>query len=151
LLRGSVETWQGHPPKCGVGAILFINHNHSIHIRYAPGGGTNNRVELISLWTLLEAAKENNLSKLQVFGDSKMEIDWSRGNISIQNPNLASTMRENKLNFRAFEWLSFHHILRELNSKANELSKEVLQLQNGDFGFYDFVDGTKTEAMEFRF
>jgi len=68
------------------------------------------------------------MSKLQVFGDSKMEIDWSRGNISIQNPNLASTMRENKLNFRAFEWLSFHHILRELNSKANELSKEVLQL-----------------------
>jgi len=40
-----------------------------------PGGGKNNRVELIALSTLLEIAKEENLTKLQVFGDSKLVID----------------------------------------------------------------------------
>lgn len=41
-------------------------------------------------------------------------------------------------NSRAFDWLSFHHILREYNSNVDELSKEVLELQNGAFGFYKF-------------
>jgi ribonuclease HI len=68
--------------------VLFISHNHYIHIRYAPGGETNNRAELIAMWTLLETGKENNLNKLQVFGDSKMATEWARDKISIQNPNL---------------------------------------------------------------
>jgi ribonuclease HI len=125
-----------------VGVVLFISHNHYIHIRYAPGGGTNNRAKLIALWTLLETAKEKNLSKLQVFGDSKLVIDWARGINNIQNPRLASLLRDIKLTFRDFEWLSFQHILRELNTKADELSKEALQLQKGAFGFYEFFEGT---------
>jgi hypothetical protein len=32
------------------------------------------------------------------------------------------------LDFQSFEWLSFHHVLRELNGKEDELSKEVLLL-----------------------
>jgi hypothetical protein len=46
--------------------------------------------------------------------------------------------------------LSFQHILRELNVKADELSKEALQLQRGAFGYYEYFEGTETEAMEFR-
>jgi hypothetical protein len=52
----------------------------------------NSRVELIALWTLLEMTKENNITKLQDFGDSKMEIDWANAKISIHNPNLANIM-----------------------------------------------------------
>jgi hypothetical protein len=40
--------------------------------------------------------------------------------------------------------------MRELNSKADELFKETLELQNGTFGFYEYFDGTETEAMEFH-
>jgi ribonuclease HI len=127
--------------------VLFINHSHYIHIRYSLGGGTNNRVELIALWTLLETTKEKNMTKLQVFGDSKLVIDWERGQNNIQNPRLASILRDIKLTFRNFEWLSFHHIPRELNTKADELSKEALQLQKGAFGFYEFFEDTETEAM----
>jgi hypothetical protein len=25
---------QGHPPRCGVGAVLFLNISHFFHIRY---------------------------------------------------------------------------------------------------------------------
>jgi hypothetical protein len=60
-------------------------------------------------------------------------------------------MREIQQDFQSFEWLSFHHIFREFNTKANELSKESLQLQNGAFGFYEYFDGTKTQVMEFHF
>jgi ribonuclease HI len=142
---------KGHLPNCGVGVVLFINQNHYIYIRYAPGGGTNNRAELIALWTLLETTKQKDIWKLQVLGDSKLVIEWAQGKISIQNNNLTSVMREIQLAFQSFEWLSFQHILRELNCKVDELSKEALQLQRGAFSFYEYFDGTKTKAMEFRF
>jgi hypothetical protein len=68
---------QGHLPKCGVRVILYVNQNHYIYIIYAPGGGTNNRVELKTLWTLLETTKQKDVWKLQVLGDSKLVIEWA--------------------------------------------------------------------------
>jgi hypothetical protein len=49
---------QGHPSKCSVGVVLFIIQTHYIHIRYAPRRGTNNKDEMIALWTLLETTKQ---------------------------------------------------------------------------------------------
>jgi len=71
-------TSQRFPPKCGVDVVLFINQNHYIHIRYAPGGGLN-----ISLDPLLETAKENDIRKLQIMGDFKLAIEWAQGKLSI--------------------------------------------------------------------
>jgi hypothetical protein len=77
-------------------------------------------------------------------------IDWAQGKISIQNINLSIVMRYVGLTYQSFEWLYFHHILRELNSKANELSKEALQLQRGAFKYYEYSDGSEIEALEFH-
>jgi ribonuclease HI len=122
---------------------------HYIFIRYAPGQGSNNKAEFIALWTLLETTKEKNVDKLQVMGDSKLVIDRASGKITIQYIQTQNILRDIKLACRSFEWLSFVHILRELNSKANELSKEALILPTGAFGYYEFMDGEETEAMEF--
>jgi ribonuclease HI len=140
---------QGHPPSCRVGVVMFINQNHYIYIRYAPGQGSNNRAELIAMWTLLEMTKQKDIKKLQVMGDSKLAIEWAQGKLEIQNVNLENILRDIKLAFPSFEWISFHHVLRELNVKADELSKEVLQLQRGAFGYYEYFEGVETEAMEF--
>jgi hypothetical protein len=84
-----------------------------------------------------------------VFGDSKLLIGWERDQNNIRNPRLASIIRDIELIFGNFEWISFQHILRELNTKADELSKEAPQLQKGTFGFYEFFEGIETKAMEF--
>lgn len=73
---------QGHPPSIGVGVVMFLNQNHYINIKYALGGGSNNKAELIALWTLLEAGKQKDVRKLHVLGDSKLVIDWAKGKIS---------------------------------------------------------------------
>jgi len=52
---------QGHPPSIGVGAAFFLNQNHYINIRYAPRGGSNNKEQLIALWTLLETTKKKDI------------------------------------------------------------------------------------------
>jgi hypothetical protein len=95
-------------------------------------------------------SKQKDVWKLQVLGDSKLVIDWAQGKISIQNINMYTFMRGVRLTYQSFEWLYFHHILRELKSKVDELSKEALQLQRGAFKYYEYFDGTETKAMEFH-
>ena len=81
---------------------------------------------------------QKDIKKLQVMGDSKLEINWAQGKLEIQNVNLANIVRDIKLAFLSFEWLSFHHVLRELNVKVDDLSKEAFQLQRGPFEYYEY-------------
>jgi ribonuclease HI len=150
---------RGNPPMCGVVIVLYINHNPYIFIRYDPGAGSNNRVEYIALWTVVEVAKKKDVTKLRVMGDSKLVIDWEKGKNSTQDICLSPITRYIKLDFQSFKWLSFHHILqelntnhilRELNTKADELSKEALSLLVGAFGYYEFLEREDMEAMELR-
>jgi hypothetical protein len=49
-----------------------------------------------------------------------------------------------------FDWLSFQHIYRELNTVVDNISKEALQLPKGAFGYYEFTDGEESQALEFQ-
>lgn len=57
--------------------------------------------------------------------------------------------RDMRLDFPCFEWICFHHVIRELNVKEDELYKEAFQLQRGEFVYYDYFDGVEIEAMKF--
>lgn len=103
---------QGHPPVCGVGVVLHLKQNHYVHIQYAPGAGTNNRAEFIALWTLSEAAVKKDIKKLQVLGDSKLVIEWAKQKVNVQDIRLEPLLRDIKLSYQSFEWLSFSHIFR---------------------------------------
>lgn len=105
---------------------------------------------MTALWTQLEADKTLDIKKLQVLGDSKLVINWAHGKANLQNISLEPIMKDIKLAFQSFKWLSLHHILRELNSKANELSKNALELQNGTFLRYEFLNGMESVAVEHR-
>jgi hypothetical protein len=69
---------------------------------------------------------------------------------SAQDIILASLLRDIKLAYQSFEWLSFSHILRELKEKVDELSKDALSLPIGSFGYYEFIEAKEVQAMEFR-
>lgn len=68
----------------------------------------------------------------------------------MENVGLGSLLRDLEFQLSSFEWLSFHHILRALNTPTDSLSKEALLLPKGAFGYYEFVDGIEKEAMEFQ-
>ena len=75
-------------------------------------------------------------------------LNW---HINLSNVMLTPLVRNIKLAYQSFEWISFCHILQELNGKADELSKEALSLTPGAFCIYEFIDGEEIEAMEFHF
>lgn len=64
---------------------------------------------------------------------------------------LKNLLQEILLSLEKFQQSEFVHIYRELNVKADELSKEALQMQVGTFYFLEFVDMEEVDAMAFHF
>jgi ribonuclease HI len=44
--------------------------------KFNMGRGTNNRDDFLALFYILKCVVDQNISAIQVFGDSKLTIDW---------------------------------------------------------------------------
>jgi hypothetical protein len=91
---------------------------------------------------LLKYAEERSLKHLQVFGDSKLMIDWTNQGCSIGNMGLISIMKQVKEVKATFESISFTHVYFEFNTQANILSKEALIMQEGTLLVHEYRGGT---------
>ena len=63
----------------GVGCLFFLNENAKTEITFAPGQSPKNKAELSALWSVLQVASEKQVRRIQIYGDSKMTIDWANG------------------------------------------------------------------------
>ena len=87
---------------------------------------------------MLRIALEKNVRNLQIFGDSKLTIDWENGQLQINAPQLQHLLRAIRSQNENFESISFQHIYRELNVDADKLSKEALLLPPGIMEIKDY-------------
>ena len=79
---------QGDPPLGGSGAVLYMPNKQKIQAKFAPGHCTNNKVELTTLHLVLELPLNHNINQMQIFGDSKMLVEWANRRIQINAPHL---------------------------------------------------------------
>ena len=49
---------QGEPTLGGVGGIAYLNDSTKFEITFTLGQGTNNKAELVALWSILRLALE---------------------------------------------------------------------------------------------
>ena len=77
------------PKICGASDMLYISDGHYFSFKAGLGFGTNNFVELLGLKLLLTLALDKHLSKMHIFGDSQLVINWVTGKYRIQNIQLA--------------------------------------------------------------
>ena len=84
---------QGDPPLGGLGGVIYFSDKHKVQANFYPSHCTNNKEELAALHTVLNLAINNNISQLQVFGDSKMVVDWVNRKIQINAPSLQQLLR----------------------------------------------------------
>ena len=122
---------QGDPPLGGSGGVLYLSRFHKIQAKFSPGHCTNNKAELATLHMVLELAIKNNISQLQVFGDSKMVVDWVNKKIQINAPNLQQLLNAIRRLLESFSNLMISHIYRDLNTEAVRLSKLALLPEPG--------------------
>eukprot|EP00253_Pinus_taeda_P006677 PITA_06677 len=119
---------KGNPGVAGSGGVLLSPGGFpEMRFHWGLGIETNNRAEALALWQGLTQAIKRNILSLAVFGDSRLII---QAMLRPKNPHqiqLASVIRKIRLLLPKFIKISFFHILRNLNSLAdNEANLGVL-------------------------
>jgi ribonuclease HI len=125
---------------CGAGGKLIINSHSSISWMINCRQGSNTKVELIGAWTSLILAIRHT-DTLLLLGDSKLIIDWLKGEADFQVAALNSWKEWTKDTTLLFRKLTFQHIFREANQEADTLSKTVLHLPPNQIFFTFWEDG----------
>jgi hypothetical protein len=67
----------------------------------------------------------------------------------VTDVRLDSLLRDISETLISFEWISFNHIYKELNTKSDQVSKEALTFLTCTFGIYEFLNNDETKSMEF--
>eukprot|EP00253_Pinus_taeda_P012292 PITA_12292 len=116
---------------CGGGIIIHKSDQHHYRIKAGLGTGSNNYAELITLRHLLHFALGHNITCINIFGDSKIIIDWFNNNAICHIHTLNIILHEIQEFKSAFNNISCSHIYREHNESADRLSKEAALMDRG--------------------
>jgi len=95
------------------------------------GAGTNNFTELITIHHLLHFSLGHNCMSLNIYGDSKIIINWFNNITACHIHTLSNILDEVNIFKAQFNNITCNHIYREYNSCADELSKDATTLPRG--------------------
>ena len=119
---------KGNPGQAGGGGIIF-EPTGKIHLSYAWGLGhaSNNQAEILVLWKGLIQARNLNIQKINIFGDSKLIIKAVHTKKIPSDIHLGQIFRKVSLLLSHFRIYKAQHVLRNLNSLADaEANQGVL-------------------------
>ena len=118
---------------CGGGFILYISDQHYFKIKMGLGARTNNFAELTTLRHLLHFSLGHHCINLNIFGDSKIIMNWFNGIIACHIHTPSNILNEVNIFKAEFNNISCNHIYREHNCSADQLSKEASTLPKGEW------------------
>jgi ribonuclease HI len=123
---------KGNPGQAGGGGLI-VKPNTEVMVRYAIGLGiaTNNHVEAMALWQGLCQAISNGIRRLIIIGDSRMLIRAIAHSTKTQNAQLNNLLARICLLLQRFDSYQVFHVLRELNSEADEEANRGAKLEQG--------------------
>ena len=118
---------KGNPGKAGSGAVIYKNNNEIWGKSLFIGDkNTNNEAEYIGLIIGLEEATNMGIKKLYVEGDSLLVIKQMKGEYKVKAENLYKLYENAKTLEKQFTTVSYNHVYRNKNKRADELSNMAL-------------------------
>ena len=115
----------------GCGAWLKLSKDERIEICWNGGKGTNNLAELMAIWCGFNTAVNLGLQGVSVYGDSKLVIDTMLGHATSSMIAYHGWFRHAKLILERLNRPPITHIYRELNTRADGLSKRGVDMRFG--------------------
>ena len=116
--------------RCGCG---MVNDRHCFNLWMRGEVGSNTKPELLGLFF----ANKCGIDTLNIYGDSKIIIEWAKGNYNLQVIHLKSWCRRTTLLINFFNQISFMHISRIFNREADRLSKLAVNCNFGTLYFQE--------------
>lgn len=112
-----------NPGLAGAGAVIYHNEDELWSDHFFVGeNATNNHAEYAGLILGLQQAVTMDIKSLTVEGDSLLVINQMKGTYKCNSQNLIELYDKAKQLENNFENISFVHIYRNKNKKADELS-----------------------------
>jgi ribonuclease HI len=120
---------KGNPGKSGAGAVLYKNNIEIWSKKHFVGEKqTNNYAEYMGLIIGLEEAEKQQISSLQVKGDSLLVIRQMKGDYKVNSPNILELYKKAISLAKNIKHIEYSHVYRKDNKRADALSNEALQL-----------------------
>jgi ribonuclease HI len=143
---------KSNPGIAGAGAVIYkFNDEISAKIRFVGNNETNNVAEYTGLIIGLLEAIALNIKVLRVEGDSMLVIKQMKGEYKVKSANLINLYNEAKVLEKEFDIISFNHIYRENNKRADELSNMAISKDYLDENmYYDKDDEDGPDEILFK-
>ncbi len=118
---------RGNPGPAGSGAVIYDENDNIIaEVFEYIGEATNNQAEYYGVIIGLKKAKEIGVRELDVFLDSELIVKQVNGEYRVKNEILAKKYLEVYNLKQSFVSISFSHIPREKNQKADSLVNKAI-------------------------
>ena len=143
-------TVNSNPGKLGLGACIFDEEGNEIDAACCfREHGTNNESEYLSLILLMTRAKTLGIKDIDFFGDSKLIVNQVTGAFKASEKFKPYLDEIEKLKLH-FERISFTWIKRELNKRADELSKLGTKKEDEYWARKKARKGSSSEASKVK-
>lgn len=114
---------KGNPGLAGAGAVIYKDECELWSgYTFVGENETNNVAEYSGLILGLTRAIQLNIKSLIVEGDSQLVINQMKGDYKVNSSNLRKLYETAKILEKSFDKISYNHIYREKNKKADQLS-----------------------------
>lgn len=127
---------------CGCGMVTYQDPDELYCFKWCSGQGTNTREELLALWGILLCANWMGIEDIDIFGDSKVIIDWENKRATLNSFELLHCMNKTKSFLPTFRRISISHVYREQNMVADRVSKEGRNTSMDHIHYWWFAFGT---------
>lgn len=118
---------RGNPGPAALGVSIQTPDGVEIEgIGEALGHRTNNYAEYSAVLRGLERARELGARRVHVRSDSQLLIEQLKGNYKVKSKNLIPLYLAVRTAARAFERVTYEHVRREQNVRADELVNQAL-------------------------
>lgn len=112
---------RGNPGPAGIGYVLIKTEAAVIEYGEYIGEATNNQAEYKALLAGLARAQREGVRAIDCFLDSELVVRQLNGQYRVKNPDLVQLVSDVKKIANIFTTVSFTHIPRAENAKADAL------------------------------
>lgn len=124
---------RGNPGPAAFAFVLERPGAATVEDKGCLGSTTNNQAEYTALVRALEKAAELGGQRLHVLSDSELLVKQMRGEYRVKNESLREHYQEAKQLCNRFQAVTFAHVPREQNRRADDLCNQALD-GTGDSG-----------------
>lgn len=118
---------KGNPGNAGAGAVIYKNDIEIYNLsKYVGKNKTNNIAEYTGLIIGLTEAVNQNIKQLDVRGDSELIIKQMNNEYKVKSTNIIQLHKNAKKLTKSFDEITFSHVYRNDNIRADELANNAL-------------------------